>query len=189
METHDDSITLKRSKLTRSLLASTCLTVACGVGTRANTILEGSVPGSDFPNTSPGFNVMTASQVIGTIATEIDEDWFEFTGFSAGTPFTIAGRNTSNANGVIHFSIFNSSSTQIGTTANLENNPSLTRANDMRSGVVPSDGDLIVRVFPSSVAEGIGYSINLNPVPEPSTLFGAGLGMAAALAWRRRRAK
>ena len=83
-------------KLTRALLASSCLAGAAGIA-RADTIIsEGLTPApSEFPNTSPGYLLPVGTTgvngVVGCAECEGGEEtnWFEFQGLLPGSSFTI----------------------------------------------------------------------------------------------------
>jgi hypothetical protein len=84
------------------LLATTCLTVACGVSATAGTITEGVPPApSDFPNTSPGYLLPVGTTIVnGAVGSRWGEtgnfdaaDWFEFTGLTAGASYTLTAQD------------------------------------------------------------------------------------------------
>jgi hypothetical protein len=84
-------------KFARSLLATTCLTIAstgAALAGSINTYTEGTSPApTDFPNTGPGTSLpggTTETIVSGHVTLSGDQfDWFEITGLGAGT-FTVS---------------------------------------------------------------------------------------------------
>jgi hypothetical protein len=200
---------------TRGLLATTCLTAACGASAMAGTIVEGTTPApADFPNTLPAFALPTGTTAVtGFIGGDFTErgsadpaDWFEFTGLTVGVQYTITGQSDGadpfrtgfGENGVQAF-YFNSSSLQLGFLDLGENG-----GNSLSQVfTAPGDGNLIVELafrttgcgedgcpIAEFEANPAPYSISLSTgTPEPATIGGVGLGLGAiALAWRRRRA-
>lgn len=199
---------------TRGLLATTCLTVACGVSATAGTITEGTPPApADFPNTLPAYLLPTGTTVVnGFIGANCCEaaggfdyaDWFEFQGLTPGNLYAIVGISQGtdpfNAaslgeNGIrVEYYSTSNTSTPLGTLdiGEAGGNPVT------NTFTAPSDGNLLVDVkfactecgFPLTTwAENPDpYTVSL--APEPGTLGAIGLGLGAvALAWRRRRAK
>lgn len=186
--------TARLKRLSRHLLATTCLTLA-GVGvTHATTINESSAPGGDFSNTFTTLNPptplssiatltpATGDTVVGTLPFN-DIDWFSFSGESAGALFSFSEIATLNFGTAI---VENSSGTV------LVNTVGLTTTQHVYDAVVPNDGILEVGLsFSNSNESTITYAVNVTfPVaPEPGTFaeIGIGLGLAGAVALRRRR--
>jgi hypothetical protein len=183
--------TARLKRLSRHLLATTCLTLA-GVGeAHATTISETSAPSSDFGNTFgtatnlstiAALTPATGDTVTGTL-TFNDVDWFTFTGEPAGKLFSISVLANRNFGTLI---VENSSGTALVNTVNL------TTTQNVYEAVVPNDGMLDVGLtFSNSNENPIGYIVNVtSPVaPEPSTFaeIGLGLGLAGVIALRRRR--
>ena len=183
--------TARLKRLSRHLLATTCLTLA-GVGAaHATTISETSAPSSDFGNTFgtatnlstiAALTPATGDTVTGTL-TFNDVDWFTFTGEPAGKLFSISVLANRNFGTVI---VENSSGTALVNTVNL------TTTQNVYEAVVPNDGMLDVGLtFSNSNENPIGYIVNVtSPVaPEPSTFaeIGLGLGLAGVVTLRRRR--
>jgi len=173
------------SKLRRSLLATTALTVASGTAV-ASTITEGTVPAPvDFANSPNGFLLPNGTtQVIGLtgFANESfdNSDWFTFQNLGTGT-FTLSGFG--DAETFNSYIIQTSGGTQLA--SGFLSNGSQT----LLSGAIPIDGQLVVGIFQAEEVGG-GYTIDLSAqsgVPEPSTLATAGLALGGALAWRRKR--
>jgi hypothetical protein len=112
-------------------------------------------------------------------------DWFEFQGLTGGNFFSVTGVfNPLGVEAGGRFFVFNDTGTQLAS-------GSLEGGGQTLNGFVPGDGNLVVEVTSSNQA---GYSISLATgaagVPEPATLGGTGLALAAgALAWTRRRKK
>ncbi len=175
-------------KIARHLLATTCLTVAAVGVAGASTFTEG----SDFSNTFAGANALPIGtdvvngSLFGSLAPDND-DYFRFSGLLAGSSFSL-NASTPDSGWLGNLLVFSSSQSQIGTTQALHNS-----APANASGIVPLDGILVVDV---AFSEGTGpdaYTVSLTApldqtaqTPEPSTLAGVGLGLAGALALRRR---
>jgi hypothetical protein len=158
----------------RTLLATTCLTVACSASAVAGTIFEGVAPApSDFPNFPNGYALPGGTTLVIGDNSGGDADYFEFFGLGAGT-FMLIGEGS----GSFFLDVFSDSGSFI------------TEGFFSSSGTIPNDGKLVVGVF---AAEEIGgsYAISLATqpaVPEPATFGGVGVALAAgALAWRRKR--
>jgi hypothetical protein len=199
---------------TRRLLATTGLTVACGVSAVAGTITEGTSPApADFPNTSPGYALPGGTNlVIGAIGSRFGEsgnfdsaDWFVFSGLTAGATMVITGLDTgldpfeapprTGENG-LEVDYFNSSLTSLGS-LDIGEFGGFPGSNLF---VVPGDGQLLVDVqfhtgesgnLPAWTSKLDSYQVSIgSATPEPGTLGAVGVGLGAiALAWRRRRAK
>ena len=162
--------------LTQALLATTCLTAASVGSAHAGLVSEP----PEFPLSSPGLALPVGTdQVTGSLSIEGGDadDFFTFTGLSAGQQFTLTYDETEVAGGFLSISI-----------------PSLglSRTSDgTLQGNVPLDGNLPVRVHASEQGGGT-YSVTLEvpaQVPAPSTLAlsAAGAALGGALGWRRRR--
>ena len=184
--------TARLKRLSKHLLATTCLTLA-GVGAaHATTINETSAPGSDFGNTFAlatnlssiaALTPATGDTVNGTLPFN-DHDYFTFTGEPAGKLFSITEIASRASQGTME--VLNSAQGVVVNTVGL------TTTQTAYEAVVPNDGILTVVVNYGACSEcTIGYSIGLTaPVaPEPGTLaeVGLGLGLAGAVALRRRR--
>lgn len=171
------------SKLTRSLLAGTCLTVACGTTAVAGTITENSGPTGEFGKGLGSATVLPVgtTSVEGFLNRSLSDavDFFEFQGLASGTSFFLEGFGE----GVMFTDVVNSSSEFI---AEGPISSGLT-------GTIPGDGNLIVEMQlggeNSSGFYGVRLEAQLNAVPEPSALIPTALGAAGLLAWRRRRKK
>jgi len=169
----------KRSRrLTQALLATTCLT-AVSVGP-AHASLVSEPP--EFPASEPGAALLVGTdQVTGSLSVEGGDadDFFTFTGLSAGQKFTLTYDETEDSTGFLFVSI-----------------PSLglSRISDgTLEGNVPLDGNLTVRVHASEQGGGT-YSVTLEveqpttatPAPSTLALSAAGAALGGALGWRRR---
>lgn len=176
-------------KFTRGLMATTCLTVACGASAVAGTITEGTPPAPNlFPTTSPGYLLPLGTTVVnGFAGVETGPAFFEFQGLTSGASYTLTGQTPNAENGL---SLFFGPDTNIAQFA-LEigeagGNPL------SQVFTAPSDGDVVVEVF-QDFENGVQdftvtLSQNSSGVPEPSTFAGVGMGLGAlGLAWRRRR--
>jgi hypothetical protein len=179
-------------KLSRALLASSCLTGLAGIA-NANTIIQGVPPApAEFPTNFPGYLLpLGTTQVIGTLPgctgcdTEGGQDgWFEFQGLVPSSPFAVSSCCENDAS----YDIFNSSGSFLGY-SDFENGAIL-------NGTVPTDGKLVFLVEDecgdcTNVAPN-PYEVTLTDTasaPEPSTVAMAGLALAGALAWRRKRTR
>jgi PEP-CTERM motif len=166
-------------KFARGLLTTTCLTAAAAGMAQAGVVNESSVAGADFGNTFGLRNNLGAgvTEVIGA-APNGDVDFFSISGLLGGGAFSISGIYTGFAN----YSVLNSAQGTVS--AGGGNLSPLT-------GTIPNDGILVVQV---SGSEGpTTYDLTLSAptsgVPEPSTLGGVGLALAAGYALRRKLAK
>ena len=195
--------------LARGLLATTCLTVACGSSGMASTV---TLPTSDFPNSAPGILLPVGTTAVNGFAGqepgeagEASPDWFEFQGLTPGSSYTLLGvynplgrfEESGNGESGLRMSVFTSSNTALFTDLSLETaNGVNTGAQAM--GSVPSDGKLDVEIFQrlevfevpvEEGSRGSYYQVTLTQgaIPEPGTVATMGLGLAGALAWRRRR--
>jgi hypothetical protein len=178
-------------KFAHALMATTCLTVASSGAASATTMLivEGSSPApSDFPNSAPGYLLPVGTNLVqGQLhsASGDNDDFFEFQGLSAGLLFTTLGTyNPLGQERQVSFQVFDSSGTSLGI-ATMEGEGGLV------SGTIPNDGNLVVDVrFSSqgSPAYQIALTAEVAQAPEPAPFLGTALGLAGALAWRRKRA-
>jgi hypothetical protein len=176
-------------KFAHALLATTCLSVATG-GASAATILivEGTSPApADFANSMPGAYVLPfgTNEIKGSLTGTTDtKDWFEFQYLVGGSGFTLHGVYTPlHQEKGVTFQVFNSSGVQFG-------NSSLEGQGRPINGTVPADGDLFVQVqFAQAGNPHYQFTLAAEAVsPEPAPVLGTALGLAGALAWRRKRA-
>jgi PEP-CTERM motif len=174
-------------RFAHALLATTCLAGAGGVASATTVIVvEGSIPGGDFANTSPGYVLpFGTNEIQGSLTGTTDtKDWFEFDNLVAGEAFSLHGVYTPlHQEKGVTFQVFNSSHVQFG-------NSSLEGQGRPINGTTPQDGTIIVQVQ-FAQAGNPHYQFTLTDdylIPEPSTGAGAGLALAGALAWRRKRA-
>ncbi|HWB99751.1 MAG TPA: PEP-CTERM sorting domain-containing protein [Bryobacteraceae bacterium] len=129
-------------------------------------------------------------QVYGVVSGGSDQDWFQFQNLAPNTSFQLrATFNPTGAETGLTVAVYNSSQALLATQT-LEYFISQSPLN----GTVPSDGRLDVKLSHHNVSinNNGGYSVNLNAAlatPEPGTLATAGLALAGALAWRRKRRK
>jgi MYXO-CTERM domain-containing protein len=175
-------------RVTKGLLATTCLTIASSSVASAATITEGTSPAPiDFPNTSNGFLLpVGTTSVIGLLAGEGDPaDWFQFQSLLPGGSYSVHGfYNPSGQEDGLRFALFNSSGTQLGSIGSLE------IGGDVLTGTIPNNGVLVAEVFGGS--NGI-YELDLTAqlgsvsTPEPATVATTGLALAGLLEARRRR--
>ena len=173
-------------KLARTLLATTCLTVASGVAARADIITEGTPPApTDFPNASASAFVLPsgASIVNGTIDSLTDQaDWVEFINLPGGVNFTLNATALSGSFANVEV-LDDTLATIVGPTSFGPGSPA-----DLGPAGIPADGNLIVGVL--AVEGSTSYSLTLDPpsgAPEPATFGSVGLALAGAFAWRRKR--
>lgn len=212
----------------RGLLATTCLTAACGSSAVAGTI---NLPTSDFPNTPTGVLLPVGTTAVTGFAGELpseggflNEEWFEFQGLTPGSSFTLSAQYlplgpreiSGNGESGLLMNVFTSSLQPLLLFESLEGSAGQLNA------FVPSDGFLEVEITTEGGSEGgcgsrpalscdslpkIGqfrpavegisvegssgggstYQVTLSQVPEPGTLATAGLALAGALAWARKR--
>jgi hypothetical protein len=175
-------------KLSRALLAGSCLTGMAGIAT-ASTIIQGVPPApAEFPTNFPGYLLpLGTTQVIGTLPGCIDCEgageqpaWFEVQGLVSSSPFTV----TSCCENDAFYEVLDSSGGFLGV-SDFESGATL-------NGTVPTDGNLVFLVGEEcgNCSSPQSYEVTLSDtasVPEPSTLAMAGLALAGALAWRRKR--
>ena len=168
-------------KIARHLLATTCLTAAVAGMASATTFTET----SDFSNVFAGANVLpigtdVVHAAVGFVNGVSDPaDYFQLKGLFAGSAFSLQTMTSDVLAG--YMSIYSSSQSPIGSSKSF-----FTNQNASVSGIVPADGILVVGI--TETEGGGAYTVNLlNTAPEPSTLVGAGLGLASVVALRRRR--
>jgi hypothetical protein len=201
----------------RGLLATTCLTAACGSTAVAGTV---NLPNSDFPNSPTGVLLPVGTTTVTGFAGELpseggflNEDWFEFQGLTPGSSYTLSAQYLPlNAEAGLFMNVFTNSLQPILL------NESLEGSGGTLNGFVPSDGFLDVEITTErggeggcgsrpalscdslprigqfrpaletgSLEGGANYQVTLSQVPEPGTLATAGLALAGALAWARKR--
>jgi hypothetical protein len=166
----------------RHLLAATCLTAASVGAAGATTITES----TDFSDTFATATALPAgTDIVNGQVINPQTDLFDYFKFSGLTPLTLFNVHffTPNAGLVVGGEVLDSSANSFGSIG-------FDPENDV-AGTVPSDGILVVRIF---AQEGGPYTATLttgSAVPEPSTapLAGAGMLVAGALDWWRRRQK
>jgi hypothetical protein len=172
--------TARLKKLARHLLASTCLTVAAAGTAYGSTFNES----SDFSNAFGTADILPVGTdtVIGHIGFGDADDYFEFTGLLGGATFFLGASTDGNSFNPFVTVLSNSPSTITGPLTFSFGSPT------NGSGVIPADGILVFHV--GNPGEGGTYTVTLDAplagVPEPGTLTGVGLGLAGALALRRR---
>ena len=180
MSKKQSSATDALKKISRHLLATTCLTAAAAHGA---TITESSVSGADFGNSFGAANVLPVgtTEVIGAINPSSDFDFFRFSGLQPGGGYSLAGFYEA---GTARFGVEKSDQTFLNA---LTSNPA------SLSGVIPTDGILVVQVANNEAV--MNYDLTLTAplastgTPEPSTAAGVALGLAGAWALRRNKAK
>ena len=164
--------------LARNLLATSCLTLAAGATAQAGVFNES----TDLPNSGPGLALPTGTTEVNGSLIRDPEDNFQFVGLLPGSSFSVIFSDRGGLSGLIQ--VFNTSNQLFGSGKVVEGDVTPTI-----SGTVPTDGKLVVRV--SAIEEGGGfYRVTLNAasdVPEPATVIPAGLTIAGALAWQRRK--
>jgi hypothetical protein len=165
-----------------ALLATTCLTAASGIAA-ADTVIEGQGGAPvDFANSFAQAYLLPlgTTTVQGAVGSGEYNDFFEFQGLTAESAFSFSIPGIPCCEG-LHVSIDNSSALILAS-GNVEEGLTL-------SGTVPSDGNLVVGFETEGGYR--GYEIDLvsglPASPEPATLPAAGLALAGALAWRRKR--
>lgn len=184
----------------RGLLATTCLTVACGGSAVASTITEGSGGVPIFPDTPNGYLLPTGTTVVtGFIPLTEEgghEQWFEFQSLTPSGSYTLTGQ-TSFTEAGIGMDLFDDSLSPGNPPGNLLGESALENGSGTH-GVInftaPADGNVVVDMFLFGEGDKGNFTDTLTQnsgtVPEPATFGGAALGLGAiALAWRRRRAQ
>ena len=190
-----DRLSKKSPRLMRALLATTCLSAATGGTALAGTITEGVGPApADFPNSGPGYLLpVGTTTVFGTKLNQLDQDWFEFQGLTPGASFSLSAFfNPSGTEIGLRVSLFDTSENSLGSSTLEQGTVNSGNEGNPILGTVPSDGNIIVDIFSCGCLNPSGgYEVQLTEpagsVPEPSTMATVGLGLAGALAWRRRR--
>lgn len=177
-------------RFTKTLLTTTCLGVAASGGAQATTILivEGTSPApADFPNSSPGYLLPVGTNLVqGQLhsASGDNDDFFEFQFLMPGSSFSVLGTyNPLGQERQVSYQVFNPNGTSLGI-ATLEGEGGLV------SGTIPNSGNLIVDVSFSSQGSPsyqIALSAEVASTPEPAFGPVAGLALASALAWKRKR--
>jgi hypothetical protein len=175
-------------RFARTLLATTCLTVASTGAALASTIniyTEGTPPApADFPNTGPGTALPG-----GTIETIVNGhvtlsgdpfDWFEITGLGTGT-FIVSAIADSGAPDEI--GVYSDSNL----TTPLEGLTAFTTSTAANFGAlaIPGDGNVVIEIAATNEGSG-NYTATLSSAPEPSTIATVALGLAGAFALRRK---
>jgi hypothetical protein len=203
-EKHNKELPKPLEHFARGLLATTCLTVACGATAMASTVTEGSPPGTApyFPTTPNGYLLpVGTNEVIGVLGLVGETgdfgptSWFEFQGLTPGGSYSLSA--FTEAGDFVRLSFFNDS--MPSALGGLD--PGEKGGTDSTTLTAPADGNLVVNMY--SIDEGGGQAFQVNiaanrvetgpveggsTVPEPSTMGGVGLGLGAlALAWHRRR--
>jgi hypothetical protein len=169
--------TLGLTKLSRTLLATTCLTIFAGVAGATNSFPESSAPGGDFPGsfaTAYSLPVGT-NEITGSLFNTGDQDWVIFSGLLGGASYSFAG-------------------TAVGLSVNVRDSSNLSLQSfgitgSSETGVIPGDGELIAEVFNSTDNAG-AYTLDLTAplaAPDLGTVWSLGTGLAGALALRRRK--
>jgi hypothetical protein len=179
-------------KFARTLLATTCLTVATGTAALASTAnyQEGVTPSSpaDFSNTIGSPTNLTAAvisgttTITGTVSGGDQNDFIELTGLGSGT-FTVSVIDTEFGNGLA--TIFTSGDVNIGGPTSF----SSSLAANFGSQAIPLDGDLIIQLHDAGETTN-PYTVTVTTTaaaPEPGTIALAGLGLAGAVALKRKR--
>jgi hypothetical protein len=182
-------------KFARTLLATTCLTVASSAAALAGTITytEGTTPApADFPNTMGSATSLSAATISGTTIVDGhtaggDVDWFELTGLGTGT-FTVTADHTSGAGSDTINVLETAPSTLNIFTSGFDSGESAGSG----SIAIPTNGDLFIEVLRNAGTgeSSNGYQVTVNTtassVPEPATIAMVGLGLAGAFALRRK---
>ena len=180
----------KSPRLARALLATTCLTGATCTAALASSLTEGAggAP-ADFPNSGPGYLLPFGTDTIfGTKLNQLDQDWFEFQGLLAGSSFSLKAFFVPSGTEIgLRSNLFDTSNNLLGS-GTLEQG----RSGTPITGIVPVDGNIVADIFSCNCLNPSGgYEVQLTAqataTPEPSTLGTLALGLAGALAWRRRR--
>ncbi len=179
-------------KFSRTLLATTCLTVASGGAALAGTVTypEGTSLPSQPPPTDPLTPLAAAANpgttvVTGSISGNNVAAWFELTGLGTGT-FTVDASTDGTPNGATIY-VFNDSDLTIPDA--LETNTFVSGTDAVFGALaIPADGNVVVDVQTNNESAN-DFSVTVNTtgsVPEPSTIATVGLGLAGALALRRK---
>jgi len=162
-------------KFARKLLATTCLTAAGAVGASAATVSEP----PDFGNSFASATSLAAGtdRVQGEVQFN-NFDYFRFSGLLGGSAYSISGTYS----GAGDYAVKDSAGVDLNSSSY---NPS------MFMGLVPGDGILVIQATNNSEESSGTYDLTLtasstSTVPEPSTLAAVGLGLAGAVAMRRK---
>ena len=168
----------KLKKLARTLLATTCLTVAAGSAPAAVITEATFAPGGDFSNNLNSPTVLTGGTdtILGTIGTSPDfNDIFELLGLVAGGSYHITLASSSSFTPFLNF--YDSSFNFL---------PGSLSPGQSVDFVAPADGNLVFNLGSEGVSN---YTVTLTPnfVPEPATFGLVGAALAGALALRRKK--
>jgi hypothetical protein len=184
----------------RGLMATTCLTLACGTSAVAGaiTLTPGAQPTSPGTLLPAGTNIVNGW--VGALPGEAGSfpiDWFEFQGLASTDNYTLTaaynplGGRPASGNGEtgLSVSLFNNSAVPYFSGQSMEGAGAVLQ-------LVPGDGFLEVEVVGGtnfgSGPVGSFYQVTLtdngpSATPEPGTLATVGLALAGALAWSRKR--
>jgi hypothetical protein len=198
--------TASLKRLSRHLLATTCLTVVAAGAAFGTTITESPEPGefghtaatstvlsTISPLTIPGSNTVNGE----TNGSSLDAFFtFDLGVGEAGTSFSYSLSTTNTASGI--FEIIDDPSLgggEIGSTTPYginTPNSSLTLLTS-GTGTVPTNGDIVAAILQSGEGGSIFYTVTVtdtSPVaPEPATSTEIGLGLAGTAVALRRRLK
>lgn len=193
--------TARLKRLSRHLLATTCLTAAAAGAANATTITESPEPGG-FSTSFASATVIeglalgpnVSNTVIGETVNVTDKDaYFIFPNGVAGTSFTYSVSVEDNVTGT--FQLTDSLTTNLGNTTpfSIPNENNLTSFTEVTSGTgtVPGNGEIVAAVLQGTGSEvsRIYFEVTVveTTAPEPGTSTEIGLGLAgAAVALRRR---
>jgi hypothetical protein len=164
-------------KFARRLLVSTCLTVGATAAAQAGTITE--PPEFSHTQATPT-NLLLGTTGVGGQASSVDADWVEFAGLLPGP---LSWNLTDDVGTSLCFNFF--SSTDVGLGGSCGTNPAV--------GItVPGNGVVKLNMGWEGSTGVIGNytaSFQAQGVPEPSTVAGVGMGLAAAALAALRRKK
>jgi hypothetical protein len=194
--------TARLKKLSRQLLATTCLTAAMAGAAYGTTITESPEPGGFGTELStatvlPGLTIPGSNTVNGEVSCGdpcVRDAYFEFqfgTGLAGDVfSYALSANGTTGAKGG-QFLVMDDLGNNIGNNTPFNFTAPAGSLTSITSGdaAVPTDGDVIFAVLQGSEGGGIQFSVNVTaPVaPEPGTSTEIGLGLAgAAVALRRR---
>ena len=173
MNTPPKTTTAALKKMARKLLTTTCLTAAAAGAAQATTLNETTDLGNSFLTNTP--LPVGTDRVTGTLNGGFDPaDFFKFTNLVGGSSYTLTGLYT----GFQTVTVLNSAQAVLN--APVSNPASFT-------GIVPTDGMLIVGVIDNDGAQSYDLSLNAGQsttTPEPATFAGAGLALAGLMALR-----
>ncbi len=179
MNSRKETVSAFLKKFSRTLLATTCLTVAGAAASQAAVLTES----TDLSNSvsSPTILDPSINTVIGNFSDgspanfNFDPaDYFQFTGLTPGSSFTLNWT----PNGYVTLRAYDPANTSTPLIDYTSPNASTF------NGTVPNSGALTVGAINS---EGMGFQVSLSGVPEPGTLSVTGLALAGALALRRKK--